>query len=392
MKSNLTILALFTTLLSGAPSFAAPAVDWAQPAVGCIEELAPRDTAERDVKVSEIYDASERHGMPPHVLFGALMQEALFTSLGISSDGGNFSCGIGQINVREWCDWANRLSPAAKKAIHWPEQTLACDEANLPTGIVKPFYDIAKTRAPSLGAESRGSEYYQEIPFSEVKEALFQVLMPIPTDGTSSLPPITVTESVVAARYAAASSFTRHCGDVKKNIRAKADALHLLFKEAVPAGLQKIETYPAGVGFNRKCMRSNGKVYPLHTGWLTAVAMYNAGKKFMPRLASYYRMTKAEYAGDAVWKDFNPQKLIDGIHGGGVYNPETQELNYFDLDGQPIEASWFKACIAQRHVARVVHYSSLPGKVIARSLEGSSGCSKVVPAYRQSLSGTFDAL
>lgn len=390
MKSNLRIFGALSVLFVGATAFAAPAVDWAQPPVGCIEELAPEATADRDVKIKEIYDASERHGLPPQVLFGALMQEASFTNLGISADGGNFSCGIGQVNVREWCEWANQLDSRAKKAMEWPERSIPCDEANLPAGVTKPFYDIARTRAPSLSGEKRGSEFYTEIPYSAVKEKLFQVLMPIPTDGTASLPAIAITEDVVAARYQAASSFTRYCGDVRKNIRAKAKALAILFKEAVPIGLQKTETYPAGTGFKRKCMRSNGKVYPLHTGWLTAVAMYNAGKKFMPRLASYYRMTKADYENEAIWSGFNPKRLVEGIYGGGVYNPETNELNYFDLDGIPIEASWYKACVAQRHVARVVQYSTLPGKKFLSSLE-TGGCSQVVPADRQRISGFAEA-
>lgn len=359
----------------------AAAVDWAQPPVGCIEELAPQATDDREAKISEIYDASDRHGLPPQVLFGALMQEASFTNLKISSDGGNFSCGIGQINVREWCDWANGLTPTEKKAIDWAPGKIPCDEANMPAGVVKPFYDIAKTRSGD----------YSQIAFHEVRKQISEVLMPIPTDGTATpVPPVEITPDLVAARYQAASSFTRHCGDVRKNIRAKALAIRILFDEAVPAGLRKTETYPVGKQFNRKCMRSNGKVYPLHTGWLMAVAMYNAGKKFLPRVASYYQMTKADFENEASWQGFTPESLIEGLHGGGRYNPETKELNYFDLDGNPIEASWFKACIVQRHVARVIHYSTLPGKKIAQSLERGNGCTQAVPAYRQVMSGVAE--
>ena len=136
-------------------------------------------------------------------------------------------------------------------------------------------------------------------------------------------------------------------------------------------------------------MRPNGKLYPLHTGWLTAVAMYNAGKKFLPRLASYYRMTKASIETDAAWAGFTPLKLIEGLDGGGRYNPETKELNYVDLDGLPIEASWYKACIVQQHVARVIGYVTRSGKTVAKSLE-PTGCRQTTPVKRQMSSGFSD--
>jgi len=316
------------------------------------------------------------------------MQEAGFENLGISADGGNYSCGIGQLNVREWCDWANTADAATKTSIGWPSAPIPCDEATLPAEIVKPFYEIAKSRAPTLKGDHRGSEYYSEIPFSSVAKNIEATLAPVVTDGTRPIDPIEITPEVVRKRYAAASSFTRFCGNVRHNIRAKAFALRLLFDSALPAPLKNLDTYASGQSFKRKCMRSNGKVYPLHSGWLTAVAMYNAGKKFLPRLASYYRMTKTSIETDAAWVGFTPLKLIEGLHGGGRYNGETQELNYDDLDGIPIEASWYKACIAQQHVARVIGYATLPGKMIAKSREPV--CKRAVPAARQLSSGFFD--
>lgn len=371
---------------SSISAFAAP-IDWAQPPVGCIEELAPRATPDRDAKIAEIYDASERNGVPPQVLFGALMAEGAFANLGLSADGGNYSCGIGQLNVREWCDWANTADAKTKAAMEWPAAGVSCDEAMLPAEIVKPFYDIAKSRAPNLKGDERGSSYYGDIPFKAVSASLAVIQPPVVTDGTASVPPIAITPEVILGRYAAASSFTRYCGDVRLNIRAKGQALKNLFDAAVPAPLQRLEIYPAGEHFNRKCMRSNGKAYPLHTGWLMAVAMYNAGKKFVPRLASYYRMTKASIETDAAWVGFNPLKLIEGLFGGGRYNAETGELNYLDLDGLPIEASWYKACIAQRHVANVMGFVALPGKTIGKSL---AKCARATPPARQVSSGFFD--
>ncbi len=352
---------------------------------------------DRDAKISEIYDAADRHGIPPQVLFGALMQESLFSNAGISEDGGNYSCGIGQINVREWCDFGNSLDPATKKSIEWPETAIPCDEISLPPAVVGSFYDIARSRAPGTSYFERGPELYGKIPFPVVKDKIAKVVaeidmpptinaqgIPVPTASPSPAPP--PTPEIVATRYQAASSFTRYCGDLHRNIRAKALALRILYDDAVPAALKKQDLYAPGESFHRKCIRSGGNAYPLNTGWLTAVAMYNAGKKFIPRVASYFRMTKATFDDGSAWKDFTPKKLIEGLHWGGKYNPETKKLNYFDLDGVPIEASWYKACIAQRHVAHVIGFTTLPGHEIANSLE-RGGCTQNVPAYRRNSSG-----
>jgi hypothetical protein len=356
-----------------------------------------RAVEDRDLKISEIYRASETHGLPPQILFGAFMQESYFADLGISADGGNFSCGIGQVNVREWCDWANSADAATKKQIEWPATGLPCDEISLPPAVVSPFFDIARSRAPGTSSYERGSALYEKISFASVKEKIAKIVwmidmpptigpdgIPVPTVSPSPAPPPTA--EVVATRYQAASSFTRYCSDVQRNIRAKALALRILYDEAVPAGLKQKDHYAPGEKFNRKCIRSGGSAYPLHTGWLTAVAMYNAGKKFIPRIASYFQMNKAAVENPAAWKDFTPKKLIEGLHWGGKYNAETKKLNYFDLEGLPVEASWYKACIVQRHVARVVGFSTLPGYEIVRALD-RQGCAQAVPAYRKASSG-----
>lgn len=465
----LLLLAIASTVGAFTTSAVAAPIDWAQPPVACIEELAPRAESkpcpdlsamtnptgsirsvltgdelaywgssarngelevcrareikrrqdagtltlkgwpkelawmtlraveDRDLKISEIYRASATHGLPPQILFGAFMQESYFADLGISADGNNFSCGIGQVNVREWCDWANSLDATAKNQIEWPLAGLPCDEISLPPATVSPFFDVARSRAPGTSSYERGSHLYQKISFASVKEKIAKIVwmidlpptigpdgIPVPTVSPSPAPPPTA--EVVATRYQAASSFTRYCGDVQKNIRAKALALKILYDEAVPAGLKQKDHYAPGEKFQRKCIQSGGRSYPLNTGWLTAVAMYNAGKKFVPRVASYFRMDKAAVEDVSTWKDFTPKKLIEGLHWGGKYNSETKKLNYFDLDGLPVEASWYKACIVQRHVARVVGFSTLPGYEIVRALD-RQGCNQTVPAYRRTSSG-----
>jgi hypothetical protein len=361
-------------------SDAAP-IDWAQPPVGCVEELAPKASEDRSIKIEEVYRATETQGIPPQILFGALMAESAFKNLGITADGGNYSCGIGQINVREWCFWANTLGNQARTEISWPTANVNCAEEFLPALTVKPFYDIAK---------KRGGDAYNDISFESVKTGVTNAAAPVVTDGTETPPVITVTPEVAAARFMAASSFTRFCRETRSNIRAKAVALRKLFDEEVPAPLRSREFYGVGEGFKRHCIHSSGNAYPLHTGWLMAVAMYNAGKKFLPRLASFYGMTKNSILTDAAWDGFDPEKLVEGLYGGGKYNLETKELNYYDLEGNPIEASWYKACIAQRHVANVVQFSSRPGVTIVRSLERPGTCSQVTPNTRQATSGFLE--
>jgi hypothetical protein len=461
MQSRVLVLPLFIAVVLGNQAWAAQTVDWAQPAVGCIEELAPRMPSEpcpdlsglkdpldtipgttaaqassaevcrgleiqrriqngsladegwpkeyswmvvhslddRDTKISEIYDATERYGIPPQILFGALKQESFFSNIGISADGGNYSCGIGQISVHEWCQWANTLDSAAKRSIDWPDTAIPCDIISLPSASTKPFYDIVRRKNSGISEFERRSDLYGGIGFNSVKGELGKIvtefdipptigphgeLIPAPAPAHSPAPPPTAQD--VTTRFQAASSFTRHCTDVSENIRAKAFALHVLYDDKVPAGLKTLDTYAPGESFHRKCMRSGGGSYPLSTAWLTAVAMYNAGPRFIPRVASYYRMTKETFDDGSAWKDFTPKKMIEGLLWGGKYNPASKDLDYFDLDGSPVEASWFKACVVQRHIAHVIEYASIPGHDLVGTAARES-CEKRVPGYRQNSPG-----
>ncbi|MBC7386258.1 MAG: hypothetical protein H7301_08885 [Cryobacterium sp.] len=375
------------SILFSSPALASySAVDWAQPPVGCIEEVAP---GKKGI-TSEIYAAMDRHGISPQILLGALMQESNLKNLGISPDGGNYSCGIGQLNVREWCEWANSLDDGKRIAVGWPTGNIACDESNLPSTTTEPFFRWVEKKSSEQDSEARGFDLYQVITFKNLHDDLKKVRAPVITDGTESPPQILVTEEVLKARFLAGSSFTRFCGDERFSIRAKAFALAKLFNEEVPEPLRTRERYENGKKFSRKCQKIQSGVYPLHTGWLMAVAMYNAGKKFLPRVASYYRISSEESGRHEAWAEFDPTHLVAALEGGGVYNPETKELNYLDFNGNPIEASWMKACIAQQHVARVIRFVTRPGFEIARSLT-PRGCFQTPPPARREASGFFDS-
>ncbi|MDO9183294.1 MAG: hypothetical protein Q7U04_12850, partial [Bacteriovorax sp.] len=92
-------------------------------------------------KLDAVQAASLKYGIPPQILIGAMKQESLLSSLGVSPDGGNYSCGMAQLNIQEWCSSMNRLSQEERTAYGWPN--ISCEPEDLPTDIVKPLYDIA---------------------------------------------------------------------------------------------------------------------------------------------------------------------------------------------------------------------------------------------------------
>jgi biopolymer transport protein TolR len=74
----------------------------------------------RDEKIRLISEASEREGVPAQIIVGAFSAESLFANLGIVEDGGNYSCGMGQVNLSEWCQWIRSQSDFMKVSLGWP--------------------------------------------------------------------------------------------------------------------------------------------------------------------------------------------------------------------------------------------------------------------------------
>jgi len=320
-------------------------------------------------KIVAVYDAAEKAKMPPQVLFGALKQESLLSDLGISVDGGNYSCGIGQMNVGEWCRFMQTFTQADQIKFGWPVG-ISCSNETLPSEIVKASYDIALRKIRGRPDYELTPKEFEGIKFSEV---------------ATSFP--TGTEELQRKRFAAISSFVKNCSNSRLGILAKGHVLRGLF-DSGPEGLKKMQRYPAGETFPRVCMRKyKSPYYPLHTGWLLADAVYNAGDREISLLQYYFRMTKTTHESGTGWKKLTPLDLIEGLHWGGKWNPTTKKIEYQDVYGVSGSQSWFKSCVVQRHIARVVQYATVPGAVIANSLE-VGGCSKTeVPAYRKKSSG-----
>jgi len=329
-------------------------------------------------KLKAIDEASKKYDMPAQVLIGAMKQESLFASLGISPDGGNFSCGMSQLNIQEWCQAMNGLSKADKDSFGWPSD-IQCDSTDLPTNIVKPFYEIAVKNLGSRPSYQLTAEDFKGINADQV---------------IGSFP--SANKTLQEKRFQAVTSFVNNCQNISLSVNFKAKTLKGLFDHFVPSKLKQQELYTDGKTFGRTC-RSNyaSKYYPLHTGWLLAVAMYNAGPS-QAKLVEFYYQSKAENL-----PAMNPLDLIEALHWGGKWKPGTDSIVYADMDAEnkpsrrwfkkedsnEMTQSWFKSCIVQRHVARVIQHVTLPADSIAKSLE-VGGCTVTgVPEYRQKSSG-----
>ncbi len=312
---------------------------------------------EKDKKLSGIYQAAKNDGVPPHVLLGALNQESLLSNLGLTPDGGNYSCGIAQLNILEWCQSANSLSKEEKAILGWP--AIECRNDMISPAMLEPFYNLA---IKELGEQPDYLLTYEH--FKDIK--LENVVADLPS----------ATLEIQKKRFQAITSFLKYCQDnTDLSIRFKGKTLRGLFDKFIPETMKKNEMYTEGKTFNQSCEQNYpSNYYPLHTGWLLAVAIYNAGPN-QPKLVEHYYHNK-------IPSNLNPHGLIEALHWGGKYKIGTTRV-YFGENSQ----TWFKSCIVQRHVARVIQHTTLPGVVVAKSLEEAPCVKDEVPLYRQKSSG-----
>lgn len=305
-------------------------------------------------KLSAIEKASADFQIPPQILIGALKQESQLSSIGVQPDGGNYSCGIAQLNINEWCESLNALSEKERRKLGWP--LISCDNAVLPTESVKSFYEIAlRKNAPGRPGYQMTSEDYHSIQKDDV-----------------NLP-----ENV----FLAVKSYLNHCQDFELSIAFKARILKNLFDRFVPTALTSNEQYLPGQTFSRVCKNPYTiKSYPLHTGWLLATAMYNAGPVQAKLVGHYLKVQNYQFP------QINPQELIEALHWGGKWKEGTDLIVFQDQKGKEFSQKWLKSCIVQRHVAKVVQHVTAGTDSIVKSLD-KEGCRASVPLYRQSSSG-----
>jgi hypothetical protein len=313
-------------------------------------------------KLQSILAASQKHTIPPHVLIGALTQESLLASLGISPDGGNYSCGIAQMNIQEWCTSLSSFSISEKERLGWPS-SISCSD--LPSTIIEPFYEIARTRLGNRPAYQITASDFLGISQGQV---------------AASFPP--GNEQLQSMRFRAITSFLKHCQDPTLSIPFKAQTLKGLFNQFVPVALKNQQVYKSGQTFNRRCASPYpSKYYPLHTGWLIAVASYNAGPRQTQLVEHYFQVSNNDFP------ELTPLDLIEALHWGGRVQDNSTRVYYTGQNQRPMSQTWYKSCVVQRHTARVVQHVTIPGQTLARSLEQVPCSNGPVPKYRRDSSG-----
>lgn len=310
-----------------------------------------------DRKVELVYQASQANRVPAQILAGAFYQESLFSNLGIAEDGGNYSCGIGQVNILEWCHWANSLSASEQAKLNWPAP--ACSKLSLK--LLKPFYGRALRNLGTEPMYMLSSNHFAGIRYQDVRSDL---------PGASEAERKRVFKSVM--------SFVANCTKAENGIPAKALELRRVFDQYVPEGLKQREIYRTNESYARQCRESDKSgYYPLHTGWLLAVGIFNAGHVAVDALAHYNRWSLADLNNSDTFKVTDPSSLIEAFYWSGAYNPKDDRLHFSRLNGKATSWTYFKACVLQRHISRIVQHTTLPGvSSLVKSLEGAEGCQK----------------
>jgi hypothetical protein len=312
-----------------------------------------------DTKVKAVYEASDRYNVPAHVLTGAVYQESLFAELGISSDGGNYSCGAEQINLNGWCEWANAQSSADQSSMGWPTSAVDCNDSSLVNlAFIKPFYDIALTRLNGLPEYRLEKSHFQNI---AVKDVVAQ--WPQASDATNAL------------RYQLINSFINFCADPRLGILAKASELQSLYSGYLSKAFQDKDRYTGTDRFQRQCSQvSKDNAYPLHTGWLMAVAAYNAGPRAVDAVTYYNQWNDSAFNDPTTIQNFTPDKIVESIYWSGKYDKATDKIDFASRTGAARSWIWYKGCVAQRHIARVMQHVTLVPDFFVDSLEGQYPC------------------
>ncbi len=330
---------------------------------------------DNETKVNAVYEGARAHGIPLQVLTGALYQESMFAQLGIADDGGNFSCGMQQGNLIGWCSYMNKQSPEMKTAMGWPQEEVKCfytaeelEQNPNPTKVVelefiRPLYNIAKTRLRGLPLYRLNKTHFQGITLSQVERA-----WPAADRATNE------------KRLQLIQSFINNCDDPRIGILQKANELKLVYDIHVSdTGFAPKDRYAAGEKFERQCREPQvGDAYPLHTGWLMVIASYNGGPRAIDAAAAYEGWGLDDLRNPEKMKNYTPIDLVRGLYWGGKYNSSNDLIEFPWLKRPGVTRQWpfFKACVAQRHIARVMQHVTLTPDYFVDTLEGSWGCKR----------------
>jgi hypothetical protein len=347
-----------------------------------------------ETKIKAVYDGARAHGIPLQVLTGALYQESMFAQLGISDDGGNFSCGMQQGNLIGWCSYMNKQTPEVKTAMGWPQEEVKCfytaeELAQNPNPVkvidlefMRPAYELAKRNLKGLPTYRLNKSH-----FAGVKLEQLTSKWPAADAATNQL------------RFQVIKSFIRNCDDPRIGILQKANELKTVYDiHVADTGFARKDRYAPGEKFNRQCREEQvGDAYPLHTGWLMVIASYNGGPRAIDAAAFYEGWGLEDLRNPEVVKNYTPIDLVKGLYWGGKYNPTNDliEFPWLKRPGTTRQWPFFKACVAQRHISRVMQHVTLTPDFFVDTLEGSFGCQRGsfpngpsgTPAMRQNSSG-----
>ena len=298
-------------------------------------------TFQRSIQAT--YDAANLYSIPPQVLAGAFMEESSYSNLGIVEDFGNWSCGIGQINIVEWCSWVQQLPMEKRKALGWPTDQIAllksenplreyCAEDFIALETVKPFFSrgldqITKggPRAPYMVLDTwhshelesfvqLGYEHFM-VPFSSVENEIGEITRKHSlTPGQDQIIPVASdlrdgnTLLSDGVRYKIAMSFINNCNKIENGVTAKAFVLKSIYDQFIPREAKVAQKFQDSSKNPLICQQTVlSKSYPLNVGWLIADAIYNAGEEILPGILEYRENRKLS------WEEFGPTELSAAI-------------------------------------------------------------------------------
>jgi hypothetical protein len=283
-------------------------------------------TDAREEKIAAIYDAADLYNMPPTVLAGALLQEETLYDQGVVSDFGNWACGIGQINVNDWCDWANNASSDVKDRIAWPQASIEaflkthpstnpCDTNFIKPDYAKPFQQIFLKRMhkehpdfPEYMLDASYTQKPERIEYKDVEIELREITAQhLKERGDDPLEAVKNEREAEALRFEIARNFVENCSDHHNGVPALAYTIKKVF-DSLPKDLREAQQFTADHPRKPGCERVPvTTAYPLQVGWLLADAVYNAGDEILPGV--YHYQKSHHISAEA----FGPQELVNAI-------------------------------------------------------------------------------
>jgi hypothetical protein len=275
-----------------------------------INVKAPEDISD---KISTIYESANYYEMPVSVLLGSLAQESSFADDSLGRDGGNYACGIAQLNVVEWCLWGRSLNEEQASALQFPKSDMEkydkenphgdfCNSDYMDPKLVEPFMNILINKFKVSSPNQMPMENYKKLSFQSMKGNL---------SGK--------TEDIQKLQYDVSQSFFGHCAEHRVSIPALAYILNDLYKNYVPTELKSTERYSAGEHFYKSCkteIKSNA--YPFNTGWVLTDVMFNCGEKIVQDISKIKTQS---------WSDFNPTILVGYLKTLGLNHHISAVIN-----------------------------------------------------------------